>query len=83
MRRHTAAGGKHSLRRIHSADIIGTGLDAAQHNPLAALFPLDGVIGIKNDATRGSPWTRGQALAEQISLFMSFFLRLLIEDRAQ
>src|SRR6266545_3848032 len=83
MRSHAAPSREDPLRRIHSTDIVGTRLDTTQYNPLAAPFPFDGVLGMKNDATSGCSWASWQTFAEQASFSMGFRFFLLIEDRAQ
>src|SRR6266508_4388541 len=65
MRSHAAPSREDPLRRLHSTDIVGTRLNTTQYNPLAAPFPLDRVLGMKNDATSGCSWTRFQTFREQ------------------
>jgi hypothetical protein len=38
------------LSRIHSTDIVGTRFDPAEHNALAAIFPINRFVCMENYA---------------------------------
>ena len=50
MRGRAAAGGDDALRDRHAVEVIGRGLDANEHDALAARGPCDGIVGVEHGA---------------------------------
>eukprot|EP00955_Chlamydomonas_euryale_P078191 363104-Chlamydomonas_euryale.AAC.1 len=65
--RHAAARRADALCRVHAADILGRGLDAAQDDLLAACVPLLSVLGIEHNAANGGARRCSQARGQHVA----------------
>ena len=80
---HPSSGSEDSLSRLHASNVFRARLDAAKDHLLSPFPPLLSVLGVKDDATGGSAWSRRQALRKNASLFRCTLLVLVIEYRLQ
>ena len=80
---HSAADGENALRGLHALDILGGSLETHEHDLLAALLPLLGVVGGEDDfAARGSR-RGGQPAAHDLALLERGGVELRMEERVE
>ena len=77
---HAAADGEDALGGLHAGDVLGRGLKTDENDLLAALLPLDGVVGVEDDLAAGSARAGAEALAHRVRLGERFGVELRVEQ---
>ena len=80
VRGHAAADGQDALRGLHAGDVLGRGLQTDENDLLAAILPLDRVVGVEDDLAAGSARAGAEALADRVRLGERFGVELRVEQ---
>ena len=80
---HSAADGENALRRLHALDILGRSLKTDEHHLLAALLPLLGVIGGKDNLAAGGARRSGKPAPHDFTLLKRSGVELRMKERIE